>query len=98
MRMKKKQILQLLKTFKENNAEKYCILSLGIFGSVASDTTNSDSDIDIVVETSKIDLFLLVHIKEELENIFKKKVDIVRYRERMNHFLKKHIDEEAVYV
>ena len=34
-------------------------------------------------------MFMLVHIKEELQNLFHKNVDIVRLRERMNPYLKK---------
>jgi len=39
-----------------------------------------------------------VHIKEELEYALDKPVDVIRYRERMNTFLKNRIDREAVYV
>lgn len=40
----------------------------------------------------------MLHIKEKLENDYDTKVDIVHYREKMNAFLKKRIDAEAVYV
>ena len=53
---------------------------------------------DIVVKMVKPDLFYMVHIKEELENDYQTKVDIVHYRDKMNAFLKKRIDSEAVYV
>lgn len=96
--MKKEQILNLLSDFKQKNQNKYAISTLGIFGSVARGTNNSESDIDIVIKTAKVDLFMFVHLKEELENLFKTNVDIVRYRKRMNPFLKKHIDEETIYV
>jgi len=96
--MKREHIIYLLKEFKKVNTDKYGIMSLGIFGSYARSEANSDSDLDIVVEISNIDMFLLVHLKEELENIFRTKIDIVRYRERMNPFLKRHIDKEAIYV
>ena len=74
------------------------IKNLGIFGSYSKDNADPDSDIDIVIETSNADLFMLVHLKEELEKLFNRNVDIIRYRERMNQFLKKRIDEEAIYV
>ena len=96
--MNKKSIFEILKKYKKKNADKYGLISLGIFGSYARGEAKSDSDLDIVVEISKIDLFLLVHMKDELEKLFNTKIDIVRYRKRMNKFLKKHIDEEAVYV
>jgi predicted nucleotidyltransferase len=43
------------------------------------------------------DLLLLVGIKQELEEVFGRPVDIVHYRPTMNAFLKQHIDQEAVY-
>lgn len=96
--MKRKKILKILKDFKRQNYEKYGILNLGIFGSVARNSDSADSDIDILIETSKVDLYMFVHLKEELEDLFGVKVDIVRYRERMNNYLKKRIDEDAIYV
>ena len=96
--MNKEKIIYLLREFKKMNTDKYGILSLGIFGSYARGEAKSDSDLDIVVEISNVDLFLLVHLKDELEKLFNTKIDIVRYRKRMNKYLKKHIDEEAIYV
>ena len=96
--MDRKKILHILKDFKEKNTDKYGILTLGIFGSVARNSFVTDSDIDIVIRTIKVDLFLLVHLKEELEKLLGTHIDIIRYRNRMNKYLKKHIDEEAIYV
>ncbi len=44
------------------------------------------------------DMFARVNLKEELEMILSSKVDVVRYWQRMNHYLKKRIDREAYYV
>ncbi|MCK4311133.1 MAG: nucleotidyltransferase domain-containing protein [Candidatus Cloacimonetes bacterium] len=85
--MKREQIIYLLKEFKKMNKDKFGILSLGIFGSYAKGEAKSDSDLDIVVEISNIDMFLLVHMKDELEKLFNTKIDIVRYRKRMNKYL-----------
>ena len=97
VKMNREQILYLLKEFKKMNKDKFGILSLGIFGSYAKGEAKSYSDLDIVVEISNANLFLLVHMKDELEKLFNTKIDIVRYRKRMNKYLKKHIDEEAIY-
>ena len=64
----------------------------------ARDEMTAESDIDIVVELGKTDLFYLIGIKQELEEKFNRKVDIIRYRDDMNAFLKNRIDKEAVYV
>jgi predicted nucleotidyltransferase len=57
-----------------------------------------DSDVDVVVVLAKPDLLTLVGIKQELEGILERQVDIVRYRDRMNAFLKQRIEQEAIYV
>lgn len=96
--MNKNKILAILRDFKNNFQDDYQIQQIGLFGSVAKDLNHKNSDIDIVIKTNKADLFAMVHIKEYLENIFHTKVDIVRYRDNMNPFLKKEIDEYSIYV
>lgn len=96
--MEKVEILDILKNYKLNNSGKYGILKLGLFGSVAHDQMNSDSDIDVVIETQTPNPFIIVHVKEELEEILQKPVDVVRYRESMNHLLKQRISRDAIYV
>ena len=92
------EALLVLKKRKKTFEENFGITSIGIFGSIAKGQNRPDSEVDIVVKMSKPDLFYMVHIKEALENDDQKKVDIVHYREKMNAFLKKRIDLEAVYV
>lgn len=96
--MRRKEIIKYLKKFKEENKDKYHIERIGVFGSVARDTANDDSDVDIVVVLTKQDLFEIIGIKQSLEENLKFPVDVVSYREKMNSFLKKRIDKEAVYV
>jgi predicted nucleotidyltransferase len=91
-------VVKILKEFKENRAEKYGILLMGIFGSVARDQATEKSDVDIFLKTKTPDPFNIVHIKEELEEKLHHHVDIVRLRNRMNPFLKNRIELEAVYV
>ena len=96
--MEKDEIIRALRSFIALNRDRYEIIRLGVFGSAARDDMNEESDIDVVVELGKPDLFYLVGIKQDLEEKFRRPVDIVRYRDTMNGFLKKRIDEEAVYV
>ena len=62
----------------------YGILEIGVFGSVAREEVRENSDVDVVVRISKPDLFMLVGIKDELEERLHRSVDIVTYRENMN--------------
>lgn len=94
----KDELVHSLRRFKEMNCKKYRILRLGFFGSAARGGMNDYSDIDVVVELEEQDLFLMIGIRQELEEQFDKPVDIVSYREKMNPFLKNRIDREAVYV
>ena len=92
------EALKVLKKKKLAFEKKFGVTSIGVFGSLARNDRRLSSDVDIVVRMSKPDLFNMVHIKEELEADYHTKVDIVHYREKMNTFLKKRIDIEAVYV
>ena len=96
--MERNEIIRALRGFMELNKERYEIIRIGVFGSAARDNMNEHSDIDVVVELGKPDLFYLVDIKQDLEEKFHRPVDIVRYRDRMNAFLKNRIYKEAVYV
>ena len=92
------EILEILSAFKENSAEKYGIISLGLFGSAARDENQADSDVDVVIKLKKQDLFNMIGIKQDLEETLHTNVDVISYREKMNAFLKNRIDKEAIYV
>ena len=94
----RQEALMTLRKFKNEAGSEYGIVSLGLFGSLARDQAITGSDVDVVVETEKVDAFQIVHIKEALEELLNIHVDIVRKRDRMNEFLKQRIEEEAVYV
>ncbi|MBW1960166.1 MAG: nucleotidyltransferase domain-containing protein [Deltaproteobacteria bacterium] len=96
--MNRDEIISLLRRFKEMNRDKYNIIRIGLFGSVARENMGEKSDIDIVVQLKTQDLFDLIGIKLDLEEELHQRVDIVSYREKMNEFLKRRIDKEAVYV
>jgi len=95
--MGRKEIIEILRGYKKEFAGQYGILDIGVFGSVARDEVGEDSDVDVVIRISKPELFMLVGIKDELEERLRRSVDIVTYRENMNQFLKKRIDGEAIY-
>ncbi len=92
------RIMTNLQQYKAQNGRKYSIRRIGIFGSVAKRTSTDQSDIDIVVELERQDLFDMIGIKQDLEEKFNCSVDIVSYRQKMNPFLKRRIDDEAIYV
>ena len=92
------EYIKLLRQFKEQNAVKYGITKLGLFGSVARGEQDEDSDVDIYLESEPHSLFTMAHIKEELQELLGCRVDIVRLREQMNLLLRKRIEKEGIYV
>lgn len=87
----------ILRQYLSTKAEPYGISKIGIFGSVARNEQTEDSDVDICVEMKKPYLFMMVHIKEELQELFGKPVDIVRLRNNMNPMLLKQIQRDGIY-
>ena len=89
--------ITILRKYLNIKADAYGITKIGIFGSVARNEQTEDSDVDVCVEMKKPDLFTMVHIKEELQELFGKPVDIVRLRNNMNPMLLKQIKRDGIY-
>lgn len=85
--------------------KKWKIREFSIFGSVMREDFQPDSDIDVLVsfsEDAKHTLFDMVHMKEEIEQIFGRKVDLVSRRgvESSRNYLRKQAilgTAEAIY-
>lgn len=87
----------ILRQYLGAKADAYGISKIGIFGSVARNEQTEDSDVDVCVEMAKPDLFMMVHIKEDLQELFGKPVDLVRLRSNMNPLLLQQIQRDGVY-
>ncbi|MDD3044568.1 MAG: nucleotidyltransferase domain-containing protein [Candidatus Delongbacteria bacterium] len=96
--MSKETVLKILKKFKSKYQSRFGFLKLGLFGSYVKEKQTEESDIDIVVQIPDQDFFELIEIKQELEKEFSRKVDLISYRDKMNAFLKKRIEQEAIFV
>ena len=88
--MQRDEIIRFLSEHKNEFEQKFSITKIGLFGSYARGEAREGSDIDIVVEVKKPDLFNLIGIKSS--------VDVVRLRDKMNKFLKHRIEKDAIYV
>ncbi len=95
--MNKNAIINYLRTHKNEFMQKYNVEKIGLFGSYARDEAKEDSDIDIFVQM-KPDFFKLIGLKQQIEDYFNIKVDIVRLREKMNEALKRRILKDGIYV
>ena len=94
----KEEYLDILRKYLDLKSKVYGIVKIGIFGSVARNEQTEDSDVDVCVEMQKPDMFSLVHIKEDLQHLFGRPVDIVRLRDNMNPMLSKQIQRDGIYV
>lgn len=92
------QIIDYLRNHKDFFASEYKVKKIGIFGSYARGNADEQSDIDIVVELEKPDLFYLIGVKQAVEEAMGGKVDVVRLRDKMNAALKQRIERDAIYV
>ncbi len=92
----KNEILNYLKEHYEEFHHKYKVEKIGLFGSYARDEATQESDIDIFVQMHP-KLLDMIAIKQLIEEDLHHKVDIVRLREKMNPYLKKHILEDGIY-
>lgn len=94
----REEVLAVLKLFKERQQAEYGLISIGIFGSFARDEARDDSDVDVVFDTNKPNLFRTASMKQDLEELLGRSVDVLQLRGLTNPRLKARIEKEAVYV
>ena len=92
------EYLELLNTHITDLKEQFGVRSFRLFGSVARNEHTEESDVDVCVDLENPSLFNLVHIKEELQQLFGKTVDIIRIRPEMDALMKRDIMMEGLYV
>ncbi len=88
------QLIQLCKSYK--------VESLYIFGSVNTETFRPDSDVDFLITFGDVDLFdyfdNYLDLKEKLEEIFKRPVDLVEEKTVKNPVLRRSIDKNKLLI
>jgi len=89
-------ILSVLKTYKKERGEEYGIKEIGLFGSYARGDAKKGSDVDVFLKLEHSNLFLLSRIRLDLEEMLGVPTDVIQLRSKMNRYLKKHIEEEAI--
>ena len=77
---------------------KHKVNKLFVFGSVLKDTFTNESDIDCVVDFEKLDLSdysdNYFDLKDQLESIFNRPVDLLEEKGIRNPYLRKQIENE----
>ncbi len=95
MQIIRKHIDQIIKLCENNN-----VRTLFAFGSVTTDKFKHDSDIDLLVDIDENDPIIYsdkyFNLKFQLEELFKKQIDLLEQRAIRNKFLKNEIDRTKV--
>ena len=78
--------------------KQYGVEYAGVFGSVARGEDAEKSDIDLLVEIKKpIGIYEFIGLKQELEEILGKKVDLVS-RGAINKYIKPYIEKDLLKI
>ena len=90
------QVLGLFRSHQRAWRQRYQLQRIGLFGSTARNEAKAGSDVDVWVELDPLTPFATVHLKQELEALLQRPVDLVRLRARMNPGLRQAILREGV--
>jgi len=94
----KRKVLDTLGNFKKYNAEKYGIESLALFGSFSRGEQDEESDVDVLIALKSPSLFIYAEIKDALESVLKRRVDLVPSKARKREGFNKEISKDLIYV
>ena len=82
--------------------EQYKVRTSSAFGSVTGDDVSDESDIDLVVDFNENDPFeytnLYFQLKDKLEKLLKRQIDLIEYRAIKNKYFRKELDETKVLI
>lgn len=95
--MNQKEIIEKLSYYKKKSEYHKKIKQIGLFGSFAKNNSTSKSDVDVFVKLQPAEMFTLIGIKNDLEKLFGRKVDIVAIRLKMNKALLNEIKNNGIY-
>ena len=91
-----KEIEKILKKYKPVLKEKFKVKKIGIFGSYSRYEETLNSDIDILVEFYEPIGWEFLDLKEFLEKVLKRKVDLVT-KKALKPQIKNKILKEIIY-
>lgn len=87
----------ILKKHRDKLKEKYYVKRIGIFGSLSKGEQTSESDVDILVEFDGPIGWDIVELKDYLEDLIGKKIDLVSIK-ALKPQLRENILNEVIYV
>lgn len=82
--------------------KQYRVRTFSAFGSVTREDFRSDSDIDFVVDFDENDPFiytdLYFQLKEKLEKLLKRQIDLIEERGIKNSYFRKELDKTKILI
>lgn len=79
---------------------KHRVKTLSVFGSILTDRFNDQSDVDLLVDFEQADLESFDYVsnyfdlKDSLEQLFNRTVDLIEYDENLNPIFKALVDKK----
>ena len=90
--------IDILNEHLEELQRRYNVSKIGIFGSFSRGEDRASSDVDIIVEFStQVDLFAFLELKEHLETILGREIDLVT-KNALKPLIKDRILSEVTYL
>lgn len=78
------------------------VKTLSAFGSVTRDDFNEDSDVDLIVDFEEEDPYrytdLYFDLKDNLEKLLKRQVDLIEERGIRNKFFRQEVDRTKIQI
>ena len=93
----RKEILIKLKELKPILYKDYSVTTIGLFGSFSDNSSNANSDIDILVELEKPIGWKFFSLEFSLECIFERKIDLVT-KNALKNQIKEDVLKKIKYV
>ncbi len=95
--MQKEEIISRLKELKPTLQKEFAVKEIGLFGSFSRNESHTQSDIDLLVELEKPIGWKYFSLEPFLENIFKRKIDIVT-KNALKLQLREKILNQVIYI
>jgi predicted nucleotidyltransferase len=96
-KLTKNQIIITLHSLKDELENNYGVRQIGLVGSYAREEHTEDSDIDFLVEFSKVNFNNLAGLSLYLEKVFEKKADIIIKSPYLRKKFLDSVEKEATY-
>jgi predicted nucleotidyltransferase len=94
--MNRENVETILKDQKDFLLQQYFVSKIGLFGSYIREEQTEKSDIDILVEFTRPVGFEFIELKDYLESLFNKSVDLVTVN-ALKPYLKQEILKEVQF-